>query len=199
MGHSGVLHSCRSDTRFSRTAAWAHEWVGVRPGTHAVLALGIAYVLINEELYDADFVARYVSGFEDRTDEAGRVQPGYRSLVQRNYRTEEVSAITGVPVERIVALAKAFGEEHPSVAVCGPDVLLAPDGLLAGLAVHSLNVLAGNINQPGGVLFGEDPPLSPLDPPILDTVARAGSARAAFTRSEASFGRGDRRVASQRP
>jgi anaerobic selenocysteine-containing dehydrogenase len=179
------------DTRFSRTAAWAHEWVGVRPGTHAVLALGIAYVLINEELYDADFVARHVSGFEDRTDETGRVQPGYRSLVQRSYRTEEVSAITGVPVERIVALAKAFGEERPSVAICGPDVLLAPDGLLAGLAVHSLNVLAGNINRPGGVLFGEDPPLSPLDPPVLDTVARAGSARAAFTRNEAPFGRGD--------
>jgi len=179
------------DTRFSRTAAWAHEWVGIRPGTHAVLALGIAYVLINEELYDTDFVARHVSGFEDRTDAAGRVQPGYRSLILGNYRTEEVSAITGVPVERIVSLAKAFGEEHPSVAVCGPDVLRAPDGLLAGLAVHSLNVLVGNINRSGGVLFGEDPPLSPLEPPVLDAVARAGSARPEFARNEAPFGRRD--------
>lgn len=179
------------DTRFSRTAAWAHEWVGIRPGTHAILALGIAYVLINEELYDADFVARHVAGFEDRTDAAGNVQPGYRSLVLSNYRTEEVSATTGVPVERIVALAKAFGEERPSVAVCGPDVLRAPDGLLAGLAVHSLNVLLGNINQPGGVLFGQDAPVSALDPPTLDAVARAGSARAEFAPSDAPFGRGD--------
>lgn len=179
------------DTRFSRTAAWANDWVGIRAGTHAVLALGIAYVLINEELYDADFVARYVAGFEDRTDPAGRTQPGYRSLVLGNYRTEEVSAITGVPVERIVSLAKAFGEDRPSVAVCGPDVLLAPEGLLAGLAVHSLNVLVGNINKPGGVVFGEDPPLRPLEPPVLDAIARAGAARTPISRGDVPFGPGD--------
>jgi len=179
------------DTRFSRTAAYAHEWVGTRPGTHAVLALGIAYVLINEELFDADFVARNVSGFEDRIGPAGRVEPGYRSVILRNYRTEEVSAITGVPVERIVALAKAFGETRPAVAVCGPDVLLAPDGLLAGLAVHSLNVLVGNVNHAGGVLFGVDPPITPLGPPVLDATARRGLGLPPLVGSSAPFGPGD--------
>ncbi|MBI4420906.1 MAG: molybdopterin-dependent oxidoreductase, partial [Gemmatimonadetes bacterium] len=126
------------DTRFSRTAARAHEWVGIRPGTFGTLALGVAYVLIKEQLVNADFLARYVSGFEDQVDAKGRIQEGYRSLVLRGYRTEEVSAATGVPVERIVALAKAFAERRPAVALCGPDVMLGPDGLLDGLAVHSL-------------------------------------------------------------
>ncbi|HWO89129.1 MAG TPA: molybdopterin-dependent oxidoreductase, partial [Gemmatimonadales bacterium] len=144
------------DTRFSRTAARAHEWVGTRPGTYGTLALGIAYVLIKEELYDASFVERHVSGFEDQ---AG--VEGYRSLVLRGYRTEEVSAVTGVPVERIVALAKLFAERQPSVAVLGADVMLAPDGLLAGMAVHSLNVLMGSVNRPGGVLFADPPPVAP--------------------------------------
>ena len=179
------------DTRFSRTAARAHEWVGIRPGTHAVLALGIAYVLINEELFDEDFVARNVTGFEDRIDAAGQVQPGYRSVILRNYRTEEVSAITGVPVQRIVELAKAFGEARPSVVVCGSDVLLGPDGLLAGLAVHSLNVLVGNINRAGGVLFGADSPLSPLDAPVLDATARRGAGLPALVGSDPPFGAGD--------
>jgi anaerobic selenocysteine-containing dehydrogenase len=170
-------HFIQVDTRFSRTAARAHEWVGIRPGTHGVLALGIAYVLLKEELVDAAFLARHVSGFEDATDASGAVREGYRSVVLRHYRTEEVSAITGVPVERIVALAKAIAERRPMVAVGGADVMLAPDGLLQGVAVHSLNVLMGSINRPGGVLVGDDPPLAPLTEVVVDRVAATGLAR----------------------
>jgi anaerobic selenocysteine-containing dehydrogenase len=184
-------HFVQVDTRFSRTAARAHEWVGVPPGTHGVLALGLAYVLIKEQTFNAEFVARHVTGFEDGVDAAGHPRPGYRSLVLRNYRTEEVSAITGVPVERIVALARAFAAGPGAVAVCGSDVLHAPDGLLSGLAVHSLNVLMGNISRPGGVLFGDDPPLEPFAAAPLDAVARAGLARPPLGRTAVPFGMGD--------
>lgn len=166
------------DTRFSRTAARAHEWLGVQPGTYGVLALGLAYVLIKEQAYDAAFVARHVTGFEDDADRTGQRREGYRSLVLKSYRTEEVSAITGVPAERIVALARALADGPGAVVVCGADVLHAPDGLANGLAVHSLNVLLGNIGRPGGVVFGEEAPLAPLDPLALDRTARLGNARA---------------------
>jgi len=184
-------HFVQVDTRFSRTAARAHEWVGVPPGTHGVLALGLAYVLIKEQAFNADFMARHVTGFEDGVDAAGRPREGYRSLVLRNYRTEEVSAITGVPLERIVGLARAFAAGPGAVAVCGSDVLHAPDGLLSGLAVHSLNVLMGNINRPGGVLFGDDPPLAPLATPRLDAVARSGLTRPPVAHAAVPFGMGD--------
>jgi anaerobic selenocysteine-containing dehydrogenase len=178
------------DTRFSRTAARTHEWVGVRPGTHAVLALGIAYVLIRDELFNGDFVARHVSGFEDFIDAQGQRREGYRSLVMRNYRTEEVSGITGVPVEQITALARAVAANRPAVAVCGPDVTFAPNGLLAGLAVHSINVLMGSINRPGGVLFADDAPLHPLPSPVLDDTARGGLAHAPVGAPRPPFGSG---------
>ncbi|UCF21320.1 MAG: molybdopterin-dependent oxidoreductase [Gemmatimonadota bacterium] len=178
------------DTRFSRTAARTHEWVGVRPGTHAVLALGIAYVLIRDELFDAGFVARHVAGFEDFVDEQGQPREGYRSLVMRNYRTEEVSAITGVPVARITALARAIAANRPAVAVCGTDVTLAPNGLLAGLAVHSINVLMGSVNRPGGVLFGEDAPITALGSPVLDEIARQGVSRQPIGVSPSPFASG---------
>ncbi|HWO89448.1 MAG TPA: molybdopterin-dependent oxidoreductase [Gemmatimonadales bacterium] len=164
------------DTRFSRTAAWSDEWIAVRPRTHAVLALGIAYVLIREELVDSDFLARHVDGYEDWTDAGGTRHEGYRAAVLRHYRTEEVSQITGVPVERIVATAKTFADSAPALVVCGSDVTYSPDGLLAGMAVHSLNVLVGSINRPGGVLYRDDPPLAPLATPQLDATARAGMA-----------------------
>lgn len=178
------------DTRFSRTAARTHEWVGVRPGTHGVLALGIAYVLIRDELFDGDFVARHVSGFEDFIDAQGRRRQGYRSLVMRNYRTEEVSAITGVPVERITALARSLAANRPAVAVCGPDVTFASNGLLAALAVHSINVLMGSINRPGGVLFADAAPIQPLRSPVMDDTARAGLGRAPAVAPHPPFSRG---------
>ncbi len=179
------------DTRFSRTAARANEWMGIRPGTHAVLALGIAYVLLRDELYDARFVAEHVSGFEDVVDRRGRVREGYRSLIMRHYRTEEVSAVTGVPVERIAQLARTLARARAPVVVCGPDVTLAPHGLLAGLAVHSLNVLLGSINRPGGVLFGDDPPLAPLPSLQLDETGRSGLGRAPIGGAPPPFGAGD--------
>ncbi len=179
------------DTRFSRTAARSQEWVGIRPGTHAVLALGIAYILIRDELFDAGFVADHVTGFEDYIDQGGRPQEGYRSIVSRNYRTEEVSAITGVPVERITSLAKAFAENQPAVAVFGSDVTLAPNGLLAGLAVHSLNVITGRINHPGGVLFGDDPPLAPLVPLVHNEVSGQGAQRDSAANGGPQFGMGN--------
>ena len=162
------------DTRFSRTAARAQEWVGIRPGTHAVLALGIAYVMIRDQLYDADFVANHVSGFEDFVDPEGRRLEGYRSLVMRHYRTEEVSASTGVPVERITSLARMLAGSDRPVTILGSDVTQAPNGLLAGLAVHSLNALTGSLNRPGGILFGDEPPLESLVSPVMDAIATNG-------------------------
>ncbi len=168
------------DTRFSRTAARAHEWVGIRPETHGALALGIAYVLIRDELFDARFLSQHVTGFEE-----------YRSLVLRHFRAEDVSTMTGVPVERITAVAREFARARPAVAVCGSDVMLAPNGLFAGLAVHSLNVLVGSINTPGGVLFGDEPPLEPLQDVVLDDVARAGVARDPIDGEPPPLGLGD--------
>ena len=183
------------DVRFSRTAARAHEWVAVRPRTHAILALGIAYVLIKEERIDTAFLAQHVTGFDDWRDASGMVHEGYRSLVLRHYRTEEVSAATGVPIERVVALAKAFVDNAPAVAVCGSDVTHAPNGLRAAVAVHSLNVLIGNVNRPGGVLLAADPPLAPLPAVPLDAVARRGLARSPVAAAAPFGGPSARRLA----
>lgn len=180
------------DTRFSRTAAASHDWVGVHPGTHATLALGMAYVLIRDGLIDEQFLAQHVAGYEDFTDAQGREWSGYRSRVTRSFRPEEVSAVTGVSVERITSLAREFGHAGRAVAVCGSDVTHAADGLLAGLAVHSLNVLVGATSRVGGVMFGDASPLQPLPSAALDPTARAGLARGALGSSGVPFGDGDK-------
>ncbi|MFQ5747353.1 MAG: molybdopterin-dependent oxidoreductase [Gemmatimonadota bacterium] len=177
------------DTRFSRSAARAHEWVGIRPGTYGMFALGLAYVLLRDRLIDEVELAERVAGFSDTVDARGRTVEGYRSHVLRHYRSEEVSAATGVSIERIRSLARSLVERKP-VIVCGREVMLAPDGLLAGLAVHSLNILLGSVNRPGGVLVGEDPPLTPLPDAPLDAVARAALAASPVTAANLPFDAG---------
>ncbi len=150
-----------ADVRFSHTASLADEWIGIAPGSHGALALGIAYVMIREKLYDAEFVEEHLHGFED-VELGGRTQTGFRNLVLRDYSPEVVSHLCGVPVERILALGKSFGEKPAAVALFDENAVAQPGGFHAGLAIHSLNLLKGNLNRPGGIYLQPEVPVTPL-------------------------------------
>ncbi len=139
------------DVRLSRTAVSADEWIAVRPGTYGTLALGLAYLLAKEGLYDAEFVSSRVSGWEDWSDQGG-THTGFRSLVLRHGAPDNVSRTTGVPVARLIQLAKAFGTAQRPVAIWDHAVSWRRGGLSDALAIHALNVLRGGLNRPGGVL-----------------------------------------------
>lgn len=51
------------DPRLTRIAARADTWLQLRPGTDTALALGMLNVIINERLYDKEFVENYVHGW----------------------------------------------------------------------------------------------------------------------------------------
>ena len=83
------------DPRRTRTVGLTDaEWVPIRPGTDGALALGLASVIIAEELYDADFVANWCHGFEEF------------AIYVQHYRPEVVEQITGIPADRVVSLAR---------------------------------------------------------------------------------------------
>jgi anaerobic selenocysteine-containing dehydrogenase len=139
--------------RLSVTGAKADEWVPLRPGTESVLALGIAYALIAENLYDREFVEQNVLGFEDWTDSSGKTFPGFRTQVQRSFRLGEVAAQTGVPSETILRLAREFGANRPALALGDPSSSFQPGTPVGSMAVHSLNILMGS----AGTLVREGP------------------------------------------
>ncbi len=146
------------EPRFSITAARADEWVSLRPGTEAALALGMAYVLITEGLYDAAFVRDRTFGFEDWKDAAGKAHQGFRSLVLSEYRLNDVSEMTGVPAETILRVAREFGHNRPALALGDHQTSTLPGAPYAAMAVHSLNALAGSIGVAGGVLVQPELP-----------------------------------------
>ncbi len=146
------------EPRFSMTAARADEWVPIRPGTEATLALGIAYALISEGLYDADFVREHAFGFEDWTDAEGNSHIGFKSLVKSEYRLNDAAEKTGVPADTILRLAREAAQNRPVVAVGDRQTSTLPGNIHAAMAVHSLNALFGSIDVPGGVLVQQPLP-----------------------------------------
>ena len=154
------------DTRLSRTAAAADSWYPVRPGTYGVLALGMMYIMLKEGLYDESWVRHQVSGYEDWTDEKGRRMAGLQTLVLRHGRPDDVAERTGLSVERILELAKAFGNAERPIALWDQAVGWRAGGLADGLAIHALNALAGRLNRPGGVSVQRKFPLPSLSQPL---------------------------------
>lgn len=163
------------ESRMSLTAANADKWVPIRPGTYGALALGFAYVLIREELYDFDFVKNHTHGFEDWVDQAGRMHVGFKSIVLENYYPERVSEITGIPNGTILELARDLGNTRPALIVGGEGVHSNTNGTFALMAVNSLNALLGNFEREGGIFIIDEPPLGKFPSIQEDSIAREGN------------------------
>jgi anaerobic selenocysteine-containing dehydrogenase len=162
------------ESRSSTTASKADQWVAIRPGTEAALALGIAHVLIKERLYDLEFVNNHSYGFADWTANDGQSHMGFKTLVMNKYGPPQVSEITGLAESEIVSLARAFGKAKAPLAIFGKGKGDLNGDLYEFMSIHSLNALSGNINKPGGVLLHLPLPLSPLPPFDMDRVASEG-------------------------
>ncbi len=163
------------ETRFSVTAAKADEWIPINPGTDAALALGIAHVIVKEELYDKTFVAEHTFGFEDWTNEkTGKKHMGFKSLVLRDYSPAKVSKITGVSEVTIVRIAREFAATQPAIAAGERGASMQTNGVYNRFAIHALNALVGSLEVPGGVIVQHGPPLTKWPDVMGDEIAKKG-------------------------
>ncbi|MBI5824442.1 MAG: molybdopterin-dependent oxidoreductase [Chloroflexi bacterium] len=165
------------DPRQSITASKADEWIPIKPGTDAALALGMANVIITSGLVDADFVKNYCFGFDNFASSGDH--KGFRDFVLENYDPIRVEQITGIPATTIARLAGEFAGNGPAVAIMpGKGGLLNGgfSGVYTAMAVHMLNALVGSIESTGGVMTQRYMPC--VDYPKLpsDSVAKKGFA-----------------------
>ncbi|MBI4595574.1 MAG: molybdopterin-dependent oxidoreductase [Candidatus Tectomicrobia bacterium] len=174
------------DTRFSITASKADEWVPINPGTDGALALGMAYVIIREGLYNKEFVEKHTFGFEDWTDANGKGHLGFKNLVLIEYRPEEVSKITGISIDTIIRLAKDFASHTPSIALGERGSTMYSNGIHNRMAIHALNALVGSIEVPGGVVVPRVVPFQEWKQPVIDKIAERGLQRPGIDESRIS-------------
>ncbi len=124
----------------TRTAQCADWYLPINPGTDAALALGLMHVIIRENLYDSDYVARYTLGFDD-----------LRALAQ-DYSPEKVAHWTGVSADDIRKLAREYATVRPSVIRVNYGIQRSERGGMSMRAVTMLPCLIGSWKEVGGGL-----------------------------------------------
>lgn len=133
------------DPRITPTSAQADLHLRLRPGTDGALALAMANVIIEEHLYDEDFIANHSYGFEE-----------YRRYVQE-FTPERAQGITGVPSELIREAARLYAQTKPaSLMTSSSAVVHHTNGIQNYRAVFMLAALTGNYDIKGGnhAVFG---------------------------------------------
>lgn len=149
--------------RYSVTASKSDEWIPIKPGTDAALAMAIAHVVIKEELFDHGFIKEWTMGF-DR----------YRQVALQHYAPEAVSRITGIAAETIYRIAREFAQIRPAIAIAGKGATAWPGGCYTSYAIHCLNALVGSIDVPGGIFYQESPGYRPIPNVACDEIAKRG-------------------------
>ena len=133
----GVQVICIDPIR-TRTAEQCDEWIGIRPGTDAALALGLMHVIFAEGLQDDDYLAQYTLGAEQLRERVKRYPP------------EKVASLTGIPAERIVTLARQYAKAKAAFVRINYGLQRHGGGAMAVRTIACLPAVVGHWRRPGG-------------------------------------------------
>ena len=128
------------DPRRNRTGAASDKHFFINPGSDTALALGMMHVIVREKLYDADYIARYTEGFDSLTARVAEYPP------------ERAAALTGIPQEEIVALAREYATTRPAAIRLNYGVQRSERGAMAVRVISLLPALTGSWKDVGGGL-----------------------------------------------
>lgn len=126
------------DVRRTEAMAKADDAFVIRPGTDTALALAMLQVIVAEDLHDRAFVDAHTLGFDALAAHLRQYTPAW------------AEAITGVPAERIAALARRYATTRPAMIVLGGSSMHKGDnGWMASRAVACLPGVTGQVGVPG--------------------------------------------------
>lgn len=135
------------DPNRTRTAEWADRHLAPRPGTDGALLFAVVNALFDEDLWDPELggLADHVTGIEQVRTAALEFAP------------EAVAEHCGIPAPEIRALARDIAA-GPNTAVYGRiGTSTVTFGTITSWLVDVVNLLTGNLDRPGGVMFAHSP------------------------------------------
>ena len=129
------------DPRKTETAA-QFEWLGIVPDTDALLLLSMLAVMFAEDLVDRGRVATQADGL------------GWLATQCAPFTPERTGAATGIPADTVRELARSLART-PRAAIYGRiGTCAGRSGTLTSYLVDAVNLVAGNVDVPGGSVFG---------------------------------------------
>jgi anaerobic selenocysteine-containing dehydrogenase len=133
----------------------AQVWVKPRPCSDLALALSMINVIINENLYDREFIEKYTIGFDK-----------LKAHIQ-SYPPEKGTEITWVPADVIRQIARAYAASKPACLVWGNGIDNNINNFQTARALAILRTITGNLNKPGGNVEWSPSGILPKDSPEL--------------------------------
>ena len=122
----------------TRTAQQCDEWIPIRPGTDAALALGMMHVLFANQLEDQDYLERFTLGHAELRRRAAEWTP------------ERASAVTGLPPATIVSLGERYGRARAAFIRVNYGLQRHFGGGMAVRTIACLPAITGHWRRAGG-------------------------------------------------
>jgi len=139
----------------------ADEWIPIRPGTDVAMMSAMAYVMITEQLYDAEFVRTHCVGFDSTQMPPGAEDAesysdyilGKRDGVPKT--PEWAEPITAVPRQTIARIAREYATTKPGVLYQSYGIQRRAYGEQAVIGGCVLAAITGNVGISGGWASGK--------------------------------------------
>jgi anaerobic selenocysteine-containing dehydrogenase len=128
------------DPRASAYATRANLWIQPRPGTDCALAQGMMNVIIEEELWDKEFVDNWTYGFEELRERV------------KEWTPEKVSNTCWIPKEHVIEAARMWAIDTPGCIQVGSSLERQANCGHTLRAITCLMGLTGNIEAPGSMV-----------------------------------------------
>ena len=122
----------------TRTAEQCDEWIAIRPGTDAALALGMMHVIFAEGLQDDDYLARYTLGADKLRERV------------KEWTPQRTSTTTGLAEVSIVELARRYGQARSAFIRVNYGLQRHAGGGMAVRTIACLPAITGHWRNAGG-------------------------------------------------
>jgi len=115
---------------------YADLWLQQNPGSDVALLMGMMRVIVDEDLYDKDFIEERCEDFDVFRD----------SL--KKFDLEKVEEITGVPKDKIIEAARIYATDKPSTILYAMGITQHTHGTDNVIGTANLAMLTGNVGKP---------------------------------------------------
>ena len=131
-------------------ASKAQLWVQIRPGTDLMLALGLIRIIIEEDLYDREFVQEWTVGFEQLKAHVFA------------YDLEDIERITNISPDQMKEAARLYAGATSAAILWGNALDHTINSVQTARALLILMALSGNLDRPGGNIHAVMPKLAKM-------------------------------------
>lgn len=133
------------DPRLTWIAAQAKVWLNLRPGTDTALAICMLKTMVDEGLYDKEFVEKWCMGFDEM-----------KTAIDV-YDYDFLAETTGVKLETIKKAARLYATSKPASIHLGVSIDMQRMGTVAAMTIADMVYISGNYDKPGGNVAMQDP------------------------------------------